>query len=214
MLEEPPKAVFSFSGPTLPVRLCTWPSAGILLVFGAFGQGGGGFALLSATALATLIATACNVITWLVDKGASGNYVDNDIICPIRVAERQTMGISPSRTKGITSEQHELMATASVNLLHGTVIDMERTEHRVDVSSHVAAGLGGHLFSDKVASTHGVITIFDRNLPYIELGSCVLKTIGAVLEQSVCDKARPLHVLHDAQCPRRAGTGGHQARPR
>lgn len=51
------------------------------------------------------------------------------------------------------------MATASVTLC-ATVIDIEGTEHRVDVPSHAVFGPRSYLLSVRMAFTHGVVTIF------------------------------------------------------
>ena len=117
-----------------------------------------------------------NVITVLVDRGASGNYLDDISILDLN--HRFQDFTSPSTPRAILTAGGALLDGTAKGALRGLITDDYGEQHLARIANLRVPGIGRNVFSLKTSATKGVVSIFDVNKPRLEAGDITVAFRG------------------------------------
>ena len=100
-----------------------------------------------------------NLVTLMVDSGASGHYFDDAIILNLKNRLHDYVHLTTPR-KSPTTRRALLNGTAE-DVLQGLVTDDNGNQIPVRIDIVVVPGIGRNLFSVITADKKGIVTIFD-----------------------------------------------------
>ena len=109
-----------------------------------------------------------NVVTVLVDSGATGHYFDETIIPDLKHRFQDYTSLSTPRT--ILTAGGALLDGTAEGVLQVFITDDYGEWHLARMAILTVPGIGRNLFSQKTAARKGIVSIFDVNKPKMEAG--------------------------------------------
>ena len=111
-------------------------------------------------------------VTVLVDSGASGHYFD-DLIIP-SLKHRLLKYILLTTPRKILTARRALLDGKAERILQGLVTDNHRDHNFTQIAILIVRGIGRNLFSIRLVTKKGVVSIFDLDSPRIELSGIIV----------------------------------------
>ena len=113
-----------------------------------------------------------NVVTVLVNSGASGHYFDDTIIPDLKLLVQDYTSLSTPRT--ILTIGGSLLEDTAEGVLQGLITDDYGEQHPAQIVILIAPGIGRNIFSVKTAERKGIVSIFDVNKSRLEAGDITM----------------------------------------
>ena len=107
-----------------------------------------------------------NIVTVLVDSGASGHYFDDTIIPDLKQRLQDYTSLSTPRT--ILTAGGALLDGTAEGVLKGLITGDYGEQHLAWIAILIVPGIECNIFSLKTAARKGIVSIFDVNKPRLE----------------------------------------------
>ena len=117
-----------------------------------------------------------NVVTILVDSGASCHYFDDLIILELKHCLPDYTSLSTPLT--IRTAWEALLVDTAEGVLQSYITDNCGEPHLVGIAIVIVPGIGRNLFSVKTAARTGIVSIFDVNNPRLEAAEITVPLRG------------------------------------
>ena len=108
----------------------------------------------------------------MVNSDASGHCFYDALIPGLRYRLDNDQGLAGRRW--ITTAGGHRLKGAGRGLLRGHIIDVQGVQRLIQISVLIVPGLGRSLFSIKQASRNGVVFMFDKHNPRLEINNFTL----------------------------------------